>query len=127
VLDCPHGRVGTRALSPVADRPAAPAKTRPAALLVTLCWTTFLVSSAGTAIAPFLLDMARDLDAELAAVGNLVALLSIAWGCMSLTAGTASDRVGRRPILLGGVLTLGAARVGTDRNWSLDTDLQPGP
>lgn len=89
-----------------------PPQAAPVVLLVTLCWTTFLVSSAGTAIAPFLLDMARDLGAELAAVGNLVALLSIAWGCMSLTAGTASDRVGRRPILLGGVLTLGAARVG---------------
>jgi MFS family permease len=50
-----------------------------------------------TSVAPFLLDMAHDLGAELAAVGNLVGLLSAAWGVMSLMAGSASDRLGRRP------------------------------
>lgn len=84
----------------------------PALLLVALCWTTFLVSGAATAIAPFLLDMARDLGTQLAAVANLVAVLSVAWGVMSLAAGAASDRLGRRPILVAAVLVLGASRIG---------------
>ncbi|MBI3458266.1 MAG: MFS transporter, partial [Candidatus Rokubacteria bacterium] len=84
-------------------------------LISTLCSVTFLVSSTGTAIAPFLLEMARDLRTELAAVGNLVSVLSVAWGAMSLAAGAASDRLGRRPILVLGVLTLGAARLGLAR------------
>jgi DHA1 family inner membrane transport protein len=81
-------------------------------MLAVLCSTTFLVASAGTAIAPFLLQMTHDLSAELAAVANLVSVMSVAWGLTSLAAGTASDRVGRRLILTGGVLTLGGARVG---------------
>ncbi len=97
--------------------PDAPAvrQTAPAVLISTLCSVTFLVSSTGTAIAPFLLEMARDLRTELAAVGNLVSVLSVAWGAMSLAAGAASDRLGRRPILVLGVLTLGAARLGLAR------------
>jgi DHA1 family inner membrane transport protein len=81
-------------------------------MLVTLCLVTFLVTSTGTAIAPFLLDMARELGTDLAAVANLMAVLSVAWGLAALGAGAASDRVGRRSILVAGVLTLGTGRVG---------------
>ena len=94
------------------DAPADERRRAPPLLLTTLCATTFLVASAGTGIAPFLLDMTRDLDADLAAVATLVSVLSVAWGVMSLTAGAASDRVGRRPILTGAVLTLAGARLG---------------
>jgi predicted MFS family arabinose efflux permease len=92
-----------------------PAESRPrgvGTLLGTLIWTTFLVSGASTSIAPFLRDMAQDLGAGLAAVGNLVGLLSAAWGVMSAMAGSASDRFGRRPILVSGVLALAVARGG---------------
>lgn len=95
----------------MAGSPESPERA-PALLLVALCWTTFLVAGAATAIAPFLLDMARDLRTELAAVANLVAVLSVAWGVMSLAAGSASDRLGRRPILVAAVLVLGASRLG---------------
>jgi DHA1 family inner membrane transport protein len=84
----------------------------PALLLVTLCWTSFTVAGTAVAIAPFLRDMARDFGTELAAVANLVAVLSVAWGVMSLVAGSASDRLGRRPILVAAVLVLGASRMG---------------
>lgn len=96
------------------DAPAA-RRIAPAVLVGMLCSATFVVSSTGTAIAPFLLEMARDLRTELAAVGNLVSVMSVAWGAMSLAAGAASDRLGRRPILVLGVLTLGAARLGLAR------------
>lgn len=55
--------------------------------------------------------MARDLQADLALVGSLVAINSISWGLVSLLAGPASDRLGRRPILLAGLLVLGGSRL----------------
>ena len=84
----------------------------PWGMLVTLAVVTFLVTGSAVSIAPFLLDIARDLGSTLAAVANLVALMSISWGVVSVTAGAASDRVGRRPVLVAAVLTLGAARLG---------------
>jgi predicted MFS family arabinose efflux permease len=79
--------------------------------LAALTSGVFLATSSGIAIAPFLLAMARDLEADLALVGTLVALSSIPWGLISLVAGAASDRLGRRPILLFGLLVLGASRL----------------
>jgi DHA1 family inner membrane transport protein len=84
----------------------------PALLLATLSWAVFMIASAATALAPFLLDMARDLGTGLAAAANLIAILSVAWGVMSLVAGSASDRLGRRPILLASVLCCAVSRVG---------------
>ncbi|HET6319892.1 MAG TPA: MFS transporter, partial [Chloroflexota bacterium] len=63
-------------------------------------------------ISPFLLGMAHDLDTDLSAVANLVALQSAAWGIASLVAGVASDRLGRRPILTTGLLLLGGTGIG---------------
>jgi len=90
----------------------APVPPPPRGMLVTLSVITFLVTGSAIALAPFLLDIARDLGATLAAVANLVALMSVSWGVVSVTAGAASDRIGRRPVLVGAVLTLGAARLG---------------
>ena len=84
----------------------------PWGMLATLSVVTFLVTGSAIAIAPFLLDLARDLDASLAAVANLVAVMSVSWGVVSVTAGAISDRIGRRPVMVGSVLTLGAARLG---------------
>jgi predicted MFS family arabinose efflux permease len=84
----------------------------PRGTLATLSVVTFLVTGSAISLAPFLLDVARDLDASLAAVANLVAVMSVSWGVVSVTAGAASDRIGRRPVLVAAVLTLGAARLG---------------
>lgn len=75
-------------------------------MIVALCFATFLVTGNGVAVSPFLIDMARDLQTDLAAVANLVALSSITWGFASLLAGAASDRLGRKPILVGGLCIL---------------------
>ncbi len=69
-------------------------------LLVAACWGTFVVTGSGMVRAPFLLEMSRDLDASLTAVANLFSLTAFAWGIASLLAGAASDRVGRRPLLM---------------------------
>jgi DHA1 family inner membrane transport protein len=55
--------------------------------------------------------MADDLRAGLVLVGSLVAVSAIPWGIVSLIAGGASDRLGRRPILLAGLLVLGGSRL----------------
>ena len=91
---------------------AATATPMPWGMLATLSVVTFLVTGSAVALAPFLLDIARDLGATLAAVANLVAVMSVSWGVVSVTAGAASDRIGRRPVLVAAVLTLGAARLG---------------
>lgn len=75
-------------------------------MLLALCFATFLVTGNGVAVSPFLLVMARDLRTDFAAVANLVALSSITWGLASLCAGTASDRIGRKPLLIGGLCIL---------------------
>src|SRR5262245_15283046 len=84
----------------------------PLGMLVTLSVVTFLVNASATALAPFLLDIARDLTTTLGAAANLIAVMSITWGVVSVTAGAASDRIGRRPVLVVAVLTLGVARLG---------------
>lgn len=83
----------------------------PWAMLAAGCLAMFAASSSGTTRAPFLLDMARDLAASLPLVANLMAATSIAWGVSSLAAGAGSDRVGRRPFLVGAPLGLAACLV----------------
>jgi predicted MFS family arabinose efflux permease len=82
------------------------------ALLIALSAGALLATASSVGITPFLLDMARDLHADLAAVANLVALQSAAWGTASLVAGVASDRWGRRPVLAIGLLLLGGTGIG---------------
>ena len=95
--------------SPEAHSPAA---VMPWRMLTTLSVVTFLVTGSAIALAPFLLDVARDLGTTLAAVANLVGVMSVSWGVVSVTAGAASDRIGRRPVLVAAVLALGVARLG---------------
>ena len=76
----------------------------PWALLAAAALGMFAASSSGTSRAPFLLDMSRDLTTSLPLVANLVAGTSVAWGIASLVAGAGSDRLGRRPFLIGGPL-----------------------
>jgi predicted MFS family arabinose efflux permease len=81
-------------------------------LLLVLSAGALLSTASSIGITPFLLDIARDLDTDLTAVANLVALQSAAWGIASLFAGAASDRWGRRPILVVGALLLGGTGIG---------------
>jgi DHA1 family inner membrane transport protein len=84
----------------------------PWGMLATLSAATFLVTGSAIALSPFLLDIARDLSTTLGAVANLVGVMSVSWGLVSVAAGAASDRVGRRPVLVAAILALGAARLG---------------
>ena len=93
-------------------RPLAPGTLMPWRLLVTLASGTFLITASAVALFPFLLDIARDLGTTLGAMANLIGLMSVSWGVVSVSAGAASDRLGRRPVLVAAVLTLGVARLG---------------
>jgi len=84
----------------------------PLSLLVAASLAMFTVSASGTTRAPFLIDMARDLDTSVPLIANLVAINSITWGITSIFAGTGADRWGTRPFLIGGPLGLAAATVG---------------
>ena len=81
-------------------------------LLLALSLATFVVTSSGSATAPFLQVIASDLSTGLSAVAHLFSVQALTWGIASLVAGTASDRWGRRPILIGAVVLLGVTRLG---------------
>ncbi|TCZ57286.1 MFS transporter [Roseicella aquatilis] len=98
--------------APAADLSLPALPRMPWALLAAACLGMFAASSSGTTRAPFLIDMARDLDASLPMVANLMAITSVAWGIASLLAGAGSDRWGRRPFLVGGPLALAACMAG---------------
>src|ERR671938_451370 len=87
-------------------------RSRRLAMLVALAGGGLLSTATTVGITPFLLDIGRDLNTDLAAAGNLVALQSVTWGIASLFAGAASDRLGRRPLLLSGLLLLVISAVG---------------
>ena len=100
----------------VDDRAPSAAETvsqrRVSLMLWALTLGAFLTTSSATTRSPFLLDMARDLDTDLMAVANLMAVMSTTWGIMSLVAGTLSDRVGRKVILTSAIVLAGAAMTG---------------
>lgn len=81
-------------------------------ILVSLVLATYLANVSAIAMTPFLLDIARGLDADLAAVGVLLAASSVTWGIVSIFAGVASDRFGRRPVLLVGLVGLALSPLG---------------
>ncbi|MFO1157446.1 MAG: MFS transporter [Reyranellaceae bacterium] len=79
----------------------------PWALIAAACFGSFAASSSGTTRAPFLLDMAHDLDVSMPLVANLVSLTSVTWGLTSAVVGWLSDRIGRRAILVVAPFALG--------------------
>ena len=81
-------------------------------ILLSLTLASYLANASAIAMTPFLLDIARDLDADLAAMGILLAVGSVTWGIVSVFAGFASDRFGRRPVLMAGLLGLALAPLG---------------
>lgn len=86
--------------------------TRPVVMLVALAAATFFVTSTGSALAPFLTPIAADLGSTLPVVAHLFSIQAATWGLAALVAGTLSDRLGRRAILIAGIALLGLTRFG---------------
>lgn len=81
-------------------------------MLIVCCAGTFIVTTSGNSLAPFLQVIGKDLGRDLAAIAHLISFAAIAWGASSWVAGSLSDRVGRKPILIGSMLVLALTRVG---------------
>ena len=92
-------------------------------MLVVLSAATFLVTSSGSATAPFMRVIAGDLSTDLSAIAHLFSVQAATWGTASLVAGTLSDRLGRRAILVGAVVLLGATRLGFSSSGTYATAL----
>jgi DHA1 family inner membrane transport protein len=84
-------------------------RTMPWALIGAACLGSFAATSSGTTRAPFLIEMSHDLGVSVGLVANLVSFTATAWGIASATAGSMSDRIGRRWMLIGGLFGLSIA------------------
>ncbi|SJZ43640.1 MFS transporter, DHA1 family, arabinose polymer transporter [Enhydrobacter aerosaccus] len=81
----------------------------PWALIGAACLGSFAATSSGTTRAPFLLEMARDLDVSMPLVANLVSMTATAWGITSAVGGYLSDLIGRRLLIIVALLALALA------------------
>ena len=83
----------------------------PWGLVIAGCIGMFAATATGTTRAPFLPDMAVDLDVSLPAIANLFGVTALSWGIASYLVGSASDRLGRRVFLIGSPACLALAMV----------------
>ncbi len=81
-------------------------------VLIILVLATYLTQVSSIAITPFLLQMSQDFAVDFSAMGILLAIGSITWGTVSIFAGAASDRLGRRPVMLVGLMGLALSPIG---------------
>ncbi len=84
----------------------------PWALIGAACLGSFAATASGTTRAPFLIEMSHDLAVSVPLVANLVSFTATAWGVASAAGGSLSDRIGRRVMLVGGLLALAIAMCG---------------
>ncbi|MBX2837505.1 MAG: MFS transporter [Gammaproteobacteria bacterium] len=69
-------------------------------LVIAGCIGMFAATATGSTRAPFLPDMAAELNVSLPAIANLFGLTATVWGISSYIVGSASDRFGRRIFLI---------------------------
>jgi predicted MFS family arabinose efflux permease len=81
-------------------------------ILASLIIAMYLANVSAIAMTPFLLDIGRELKADLGAMGVLLAVGSITWAVVSVFAGVVSDRFGRRPVMMAGLLGLTLSPLG---------------
>jgi predicted MFS family arabinose efflux permease len=89
-----------------------PPRPLPWALIASGCLALFAISCSGNVRAPFIIDMSRDLASSIGLTANLMGMNAVTWGIASLVAGAWSDRIGRRPFLIGGPVALAVSMAG---------------
>ncbi|TFC57454.1 MULTISPECIES: MFS transporter [unclassified Cryobacterium] len=100
------------ALPPTTAAPHMPLNpTQLRGLLVVLCAALALVVAGNSALAIALPDIAIDLEADQSELTWIIDAYALTFAALLLTAGIAADRVGRRTILVMGLLIFGAANV----------------
>lgn len=90
-------------------------------LLIVLCAALALVVAGNSALAIALPDIAADLSADQGELTWIIDAYALTFAALLLPAGIAADRVGRRTMLLGGLVVFGAAGVASafapDTSW----------
>ncbi len=81
------------------------------ALLIALCAALALVVAGNAALAIALPDIAEDLGADQSQLTWIIDAYALTFAALLLTAGLAADRVGRRTVLVAGLVIFGAAGV----------------
>jgi MFS family permease len=81
------------------------------ALLVALCAALALVVAGNSALAIALPDIAADLGADQAELTWIVDAYALTFAALLLPAGIAADRVGRRTVIVAGLVVFGGAGV----------------
>src|SRR5215471_2870179 len=76
-------------------------------MLVAMSAATFVITSSGSATAPFMPAIAADLATDIPAIAHLFSVQALTWGGSALLFGMLSDRVGRRSTLVVSVVLLG--------------------
>lgn len=84
----------------------------PLALLAVAGTGVFMASATGMTRAPFLLQMARDLDVSLVMVSHLLSVTAVTWGITAFFTGLLGAAFGRRRVLMGGQIVLGLSMIG---------------
>ncbi len=90
----------------------------PTFLLVLLSVTTFLAMLAVLILSPLLVELAKEFNTSVAAVGQLGGATAIAWGITAPLAGLVSDAYGRRRLLLTGLMLLALGILGAALAWN---------
>ncbi|MDN3494891.1 MFS transporter [Planococcus sp. APC 4015] len=80
-------------------------------LLITLCAALALVVAGNSALAIALPDIAADLGADQSELTWIIDAYALTFAALLLTAGLAADRIGRRTVLVVGLVIFGAASV----------------
>jgi DHA1 family inner membrane transport protein len=86
---------------------------RQSVLLAAFSVVAFLTSTSPLSLTPFLLSIAADLGSDLAAVSVLFTVMNVSWALAALTTGHLSDRFGRKPLILLGLLLIGVGGLGS--------------
>lgn len=73
----------------------------PWALVLAGCFGFFAATATGSTRAPFLPDMAADLNVSLPAIANLFGVTAASWGFAAYLVGRISDRIGRKVFIVG--------------------------
>jgi predicted MFS family arabinose efflux permease len=78
----------------------------------------FMSGSIGTGRAPFLLQMAGDLDVDIVVLSHMLAGSSVAVGVSSFFTGPLAERLGRRGLLVGALAVMAVMMAGSAAAWA---------
>ena len=90
---------------------SATADRRAVWMLVAMSAATFVITSSGSATAPFMPAIAGDLGTDISAIAHLFSVQALTWGSSALVFGMLSHRLNKRTTLVVSVFTMGVIRM----------------